>query len=345
MPDVSTFDVVTMLGAYESIPRPSTFLREMIFGGRERTFSTEYVLIDIRKGTRKMAPFVNPVIGGKIMEHGGYRTDKYTPPLVAPQDVITPERLQQRSAGENIVSGRTPADRLGEEQARILNHFDDAITRREEWMIAQLLFTGQIHMVGDGVDEYYNVGFDNTDTLSSQDLWSASTATIYEDLKGWALQVMRESGLYPNICVMAENVSEAFLNNSTIQTLLDIRNVELGKIDPSRLPNGASYIGRLSGLGIDFYTYNEWYADDSSGTITAMVPDDTLALFSSADRNLGAIMLYGAFTEIKDRTTYEGSRIPRIWTDQGKNAEFVQVVSRPLPVIIDADSWFVANVL
>ncbi|MHB0998207.1 MAG: major capsid protein [Armatimonadota bacterium] len=345
MPDIQTFDVITMLGAYEQTPRPRTFLRQTMLGGRIKTFSTEQVLIDVRKGARRMAPFVSPIIGGKTMESQGYRTDSYRPPLVVPQDVITPERITPRAAGENIVSGRSPADRIQDEQVRVMNDFDMAITRREEWMCAQLLFTGSITMVGEGVNDLYSVGFDSTETLSGADLWSATTSDPLGDLKTWCLKVAEESGLSPNICIMADNVWEAFKGHAAVQSILDKRNMDPGIISPKPLPSGAIYQGRISELGLEIYTYNEWYIDDTTGASTAMVPANKLAILPSADRNTASMMLYGAFTEMKTRTTYEGARIPRNWVDQGKNAEFIQVVSRPLPTMVDSDCWFVADVL
>lgn len=339
------FDVITMLTAINNTPRPKTFLLNLLFGGRVKTFSTATVMADFTKGKRRMAPFVSPYVGGKLIEREGREARTYTPPLIQPRDVLTPERLNTRMAGESLQSALSPADRLAKEQADILDVFDQYITRREEWMAAQLLFTGAIHMVGEGVDESFSVGFSNTDTLSNADLWSASTANPIGDINTWRRTVQEKSGITPNAAVMSSDVADAFLNHPNVKDMLDVRRMEMGTINPSELPNGATYLGSLAREGMDLYEYNEWYVDDSTGLSKPMVPATYMALVPTADRNPGAQMLYGAWTEMVKKTTYEGARIPRVWSEEGPNATFIEVVSRPLPLMPDADSWFVAKVL
>jgi uncharacterized SAM-binding protein YcdF (DUF218 family) len=342
---LNTYDPVTMLQALNNTPRPMRFLRDLVFGGRSKTSVTEQVLVDIFKGKRRMAPFVSPYVGGKLMEREGYTTKMYTPPLIQPRDVLTPERLSQRAAGESIVSGRSAGDRAEVEQAEILNTFDDYITRREEWMLAQLLFTGTIHMVGEGVDESYSVGFTNTDTLSAAETWDETTCTPLADLETWRKTIIQSTGISPNTVIMAGNVVDEFVNNADVQKLLDVRRMEMGTINPSQLPNGATYIGSLSRLGVDIYQYDEYYVDDTTGLLAPMVPDGKLVMLADSKRNVGAQMLYGSWTEMDEGVTYEGERIPRVWSEKGANARIVEVVARPLPMIPDVDSWFVATVL
>jgi len=119
--------------------------------------------------------------------------------------------------------------------------------------------------------------------------------------------------------------------------------VMVGMIDVRELPNGIEYLGTIN--GVDFFGYDEWYIDDDTGVETPMVPADTVVVFASADRNPGARMLYGAYYDVEDATTYAGARIPRTWTDKGANARFMELVTFPLPFVPDVDSWLIATVL
>lgn len=54
---------------------------------------TKNVDVDFKKGSRKVAPFVSRVVGGKVVPNTGYETKTYTPPLVAPEKVTTVDDL------------------------------------------------------------------------------------------------------------------------------------------------------------------------------------------------------------------------------------------------------------
>lgn len=344
--DKSIFDPQTVIEVVNNTPRPKTFLREMLLGGRERTFPTESISIDLVKGKRRMAPFVSPYVGGKLVEREGFSTQDYTPPLIVPRDIITPERLKKRQAGESVVSGKSPADRIAQEIAEVYDSFDQYITRREEWMIAQLIFTGAIHMVGDGVDQNFDVGFTNSEDLSGDDLWDAGTSDPMADLKRWKQEIIQKTGITPDVAIMGSDVADVFLSNATVLAQLDTEiNIKLGTINPREVPNGAQYLGTLNRVGLDLYCYDEYYVDDTTSLTMPMIPAGAIVIAPTAARNTGARMLYGAFTEMKTRQTYESPRIPREWVDESANAQFIEIVSRPLPTMVDVDCWYVGNVL
>ena len=64
-------------------PPVHTFFRDTFFTN-VKNFTTERVDIDLVKGDRRMAAFVHPRIGGKVLKSSGYKTENYAPPLVNP---------------------------------------------------------------------------------------------------------------------------------------------------------------------------------------------------------------------------------------------------------------------
>lgn len=338
---INMFDTRTMIELLEQMKPARTFLKETFFRN-VRTFDTEYVDIDIVKGKRRMAPFVSPIIGGKTVERQGYSTNTYKPVLVAPDMITTAQDLLKRAAGENIYGAGSPDERAAEQLGRDMAELDNLITRREEWMCAQALFTGQIQMIGEGVNESVNFGLaaSHNITLTSGDLWTADTSDPLGDLRTWRRLIIQDSGVSPDIVVMGSDAIDAFLNNAKVLSALDNRRVDLGQIVPSALPNGVTYYGYIREAGVDIYGYDEWYLDDA-GVEQPMVPTQKVLMGSTRARTE---MLYGAIVDV-DEGTFALPRVPKSWTVPKPSARFVQLRSRPLPVPVQIDAFVVADVV
>ena len=158
--EINIYEPRYLAEAVRTAPPIRTFLRDRFFSN-VKTFSTERVDIDIVKGNRKMAAFVHSMIGGEIVQNEGYETKSYAPPLINTATVTTADLFLRRLPGEDIYSSRTPADRAAEKLVEDYNKLNDMTTRREEWMAAQVLTTGQLKVKGKGVDEVIDFGFTN----------------------------------------------------------------------------------------------------------------------------------------------------------------------------------------
>jgi hypothetical protein len=346
--NLNIYRTQTMLAAIQKMMPARTFFKSTFFSGMT-TFVTEEVLLDFRKGKRKMAPFVAPRVGGITMERQGYRTDKYRAPKIAPQRQITIDDLVIRGIGENIFSQRTPAERQTELLGRDLAELDDMITRREEWMIRELLFTGKITMKGyvdynnkSFIEETLDYQVTNKETLAGASAWSANTSKKLADLKRWRLEVIQKSGRAPTMVIMGQDAADAFLSDSDVADKLKQFNGRILEVNPVVQDDALTYIGRIHDLGLDIYTYDEWFLDDD-GNEYPMVPPNQVLL---ARPNMGE-MLYGAVTQMDNGQfyTYEGARIPKSWSDDENEQRMIRLSSRPVPKPEDVDDWFVATVL
>jgi hypothetical protein len=340
---IGTNDTATMLEAINATPRPRTFLRDRLFGTQQVTFETQHVMLDFIKGKRALAPFVSRYIGGKLVETQAMTTKLYIPPMVAPRGIIRGDQAFGRAAGEVIGGSMSPDERMDQQKAEKLVLHDNLITRREEWMCAKLLGTGVIPIVGEGVKDEIDLGFTNTDTLSGTACWGSTASKPIEDLRGWKATCIKLSGITPDTMVLGEDAADAFLEDTRVQQMLDRQNMNIGKVDIQDLPNGAEYLGTI--VGVDVFAYPEWYIDDTTGVETPMIAANAAILFPSVNRAVGSKMLYGAYYDVEDETTYVGARIPRTWTDKPSNQRFMEVVSFPVPQVADADSWLVATVV
>lgn len=344
---IDLYDTRTLLAAIEAAMPVNTFLKQTFFQAAPVTFTTEHVDIEYSKGRRKMAPFVSPRLAGKVQDRQGFTTKSFKPATIKPLRVITGDDINKRVMGESLYSTKSPDERAFEMIAKDLAEMDEEITRREEWMAAQILFTGKVDIIGEGVDQQLDFDFTNKETLSGTDLWSNhSGSDPIADLKKWRLQVIKKSGSSPDRIIMASDVVDAFVKHPEVVKVMDTQRILLGKIDPQVLADGVTYIGSISSIGMDVYSYDEWYYDEEAQVEKPMVPVGTVAILST---RVKSSFLYGAVT-LADATsgnfmTFEGSRVPDAWIQKNPAARFLQMNSRPLPVPKEVDSWLVAKVL
>ncbi|NFI57369.1 major capsid protein [Clostridium botulinum] len=343
------YDTKTMLQAIEQKKPVFTFLRDTFFSEIE-TLLTEKAEVDVKKGKRKLAPFVAPRVGGIILDRDGFNTDTITTPKIAPERVITIDDINKRTMGENVYSTRTPDERARIMLANDLVELDEAITRREEWMCSKILTEGSLDIEVDGAEYKVDYNFTNLITLKAAEKWTMENylkadntkVNPYKDLEKWRKSIIKSSGMTPNICILADDVVDAFIESPDIQKMLDIQRLNIGVIEPSYKGQGVTFIGKLPGLGLELYSYTEYYLDEKEND-TPIIPSGKVLMGSTG---MGK-RYYGAVTQKENGawSTYEGIRVPKYMSDDKNEIDKLRLTSRPLPAPKDADSWLVATVL
>lgn len=334
----------TLAEVVKTTPPVRTFLRDRFFTN-VKTFPTKRVDIDIVKGNRKMAAFIHPMVGGEIVQAEGYETKSYAPPLINPATISTADQLLERLPGEDMYSGKTPADRAAEKLIEEYNQLNDMTTRREEWMAAQVLTTGQLKVKGKGVDEVIDFGLTNKITLTSTKKWGASAADIWGNLKDWKQQVSRNGFANANMVIMGKAAADAFLADATVAKLLDNRRIEIGAIKPEEMEGGLTYYGHLNLPGVDIYGYDEVYLDDETGETKPLIPDNVVLMIPSAASFMRA---YGLCTYLDDAGAWhraETDRLLRTYVEHRPDRRFIELQTHPLLIPDKIDSWFAATVL
>lgn len=343
---INLYETRTMMKAVNLMLPTRTFLKDAFFS-IPLTFLTEKVDVDVKKGKRKMAPFVSPRVGGIVMTRDGHETKQISTPKIAPERLLTIDDISKRGLGESLYSTRTPDERAKEMLANDLIELDDYITRREEWMCRELLLNGKITISeqtdnGKVIEKEVNFNFTNKITLSGTDLWSSADSDPIEDLKTWKKDIVRKTGKSPDTVIMADDVINNFLKHAKVKELFNTLNMKFGTIEPSIKVDGTTFYGKLPEIGAEIYSYDEWFADDN-GNDVAMIPDGTVIMLS---KNTGKTA-YGSVTQMeKDEfITYEGKRVPKQYSDNKNETKVLRLTSRPVPVPDDVDSWVVATVL
>ena len=342
------YETRTLIAAFDEGPIVSTFLRDTFFGGREYP-PTNLVEFDFRRGRRKMAPFVAPLIGGKVMEREGYETRFYRAPRIAPVRNLRIPDLEPRMFNETIYQGRSPADRAAEMVADDAVYCDEAITRREEWMCREILVNGKLTVTADhGFTEVIDFMESAAGVPNNHEpvtiKWDQVNSTPLADLERARLNTIRDSGIAPNVALFGINAAAVFMRHPEVIKYFNLLNVTLGSIEPIIQSDSVVRFGRVPGL--ELYTYAEYFEDDM-GVLFPMLPSNFVMLLSNSVQNK---IVYGAFTQLEDAkakryVTYQASRIPFVYGDEENGHLFYRLTSCPLPMPTDVMGWRIIEAL
>ncbi len=342
----------SMSPSFEKNMPVTTFFRDTFFP-IVNTHPEEKIDMDFRKGSYSIAPFVAPRVGGINMARSGYETRTYKPPRIAPERVLTPEILTPRSMGEDIHTAMTPEERQEYFLQQDALEMDNAITRREEVMCAELISTGMINVRGyidDNKKNYidddiiYQMPDDNVIILSGSDAWSQSTEK-YEELEA-ATEIVLKSGYNTAYGILGQNAWSYLRKDTTFMKMLDTRMLDIGLLKPelrTQNGNGLKYIGNLPELGLELFVYYAWYLDYDD-EIKPIYPVDRVSILPAS---LGS-MEYAAITQLEEDKryhTYEGTRIPKMFANIQDDVMKYRLASRPIPKPYDVSSWVTMKVL
>lgn len=337
----------TQAAAYDQKYPVTSFIRDTLFAGAEPSLN-EYIDLDIRRGNDRVAAFVAPGVGGIDMQRTGHTVVTFTPPRIAPERSIDPSLLTVRAFGEQYHSSISPADRATAIMQRDMTMLDDAITRREELMCAQVLSTGTVSVRGYSdenkttfVDNNIATGFTGITTLLTTDRWSeTSTANPLQDLED-ECTTLGKAGVNPTMAILGAEAFGYLKNDATFLARLDNLNYNVGNMmfDRSGIAQGQGvmYAGRIASIGLDLYVYLAWYTD-VDGTQKAIFPSKRVTICGGP---VGTVH-YGAVTQLEEDKlmhTYVDARVQKILTNVNNDTIKLRLTSRPLPLPWDVLSW------
>ncbi len=273
----------TLIGVVEGLKTPNPALLERYFATVSQDESEE-IHFDVLSKKRRIAPFVSPVVEGKVVEAAGFTTSTFKPAYIKDKRVFDPSQPLKRSAGEQIGGSLSPEQRRSAYLAQQLQDQTEMITRRLELMAAEAIRTGKVNVKGDGYPEVV-VDFGRAAALSpaalaGAALWSAGTSTPLKNLRQGAKLVRQNSGTDPVDVIMGEDAAEAFIEHATVQKRLALRNFVGAQLAPgSEIVEGLTYHGTVDRFNI--FSYSGWYVDPADGVEKEIWPADQVAMTSA----------------------------------------------------------------
>lgn len=329
-----------LLPMVESLFVPGNFLLRAFFPEMIE-FDTQSVHFDRVLADRRLAPWVSPLSPGKVQQPRGFQTETLVPGYLKPKNPVTGAEVMARMAGEPLTGAMSPGERRDRAILKYLLEHRTKIERRLEWMAATLLRSGSVTIVGDDypstVVNFARTG-SLTKTLTLTDRWGESGVSPFDDVDGWIGEVGDASGAAVNIVVMDKLAWQLFSADAKLEKALDRTKGQTAAIAlglTPGVPGAPTYKGTIG--DVEFYVYNDKYEADTTGTVTALLPDYTVILGSQG--GLEGAQLFGAILD--PANDYGAARyFAKNWIEQDPGAEFVMTQSAPIlaPKRVDASA-------
>lgn len=360
MPEVTGLPVYGtefLLGAYGVIDRPRRFLLELFFP-YVQTFETEKVAFDKVDRARRKAAFVSPMVEGKVMRDRGFQTTDFSPAYVKPKHAVDMSRPLKRRPGERLLGAMSPLERYNRAISDNLELEDDAISRTEEWMAAQILLNGAVTVSGPDhptmtVDYLRPVA--HTVALTGGAAWVkaailAGAVSPLQALRAWNTTVMLNSGYNATVVIFDPLAADLFLLDPAIRQILDNRvntpingefaigNLKLGGVNAGAIGEEVKYLGRVAEF--ECFVYSQSWVDED-GTVKPYMPANSVILASP--QGFQGTRCYGAIRD-KKAGLKALERFPKMWDEEDPSVTYTMTQSAPLPVAGWAEASLAATV-
>lgn len=334
------FSTNVMLGVVNSLLAPPQFLLDRFFPILSNDQSEE-IHFDLIDKTRRLAPFVSPVVAGKIVQGQGFTTKTFKPAYTKDKRVFDANRPFKRSAGEPIGGNLSPVDRQRIIVANELIDQVDMVNRRLEVMAGEALRTGAVTVTGE-LYPTQNVSFGRaaglTVTLTGGNRWGQAGIKPLDLLQDWAQLVLQTSGAMPRDVVMTTDVWKVFRDDAQVQKRLDQFRGNSTMMQDAQLEEGGVFMGVIDGFNV--FVYSGWYVDDNN-TEQPILPAGTVLLGG------GQIQGVRAFGAIRDEEAgfQAVPYYPKSWVEKDPSVRYLLMQSAPLVVPTRVNASFAATVL
>ena len=223
-----------------------------------------------------MAPFVSPLVQGKLVEQRRYQTNIFKPAYIKDKRAPDLRKPVRRMIGERIGGEMSGAEREAANLEFELTDQVDVLNRRLEWMGAQALTKGQVIVEGEGFDTVVvDFGRDPELTvgLTSAKRWTRAnigtesnpgSVSPSDDVTAWATLILKKSGAQVRDIVFS--ISAAGIQAGSRAQGRDCVPGPSAVWQPSEPRNvpgqGAKYMGRWGTY--DLWIYSDWFVDDNN---------------------------------------------------------------------------------
>lgn len=340
------FSTNVLMGVVQNLKTPNPWLLNRSFR-KEFIDPSEEIHFDVIPGKRRIAPFVSPLVEGRVVEQLGQTTKTFKPAYIKDKRVFNPSLGFKRTAGEQIGGSLTPEQRMQLHLALQMQDAIDMVGRRMEVMASEALRLGTVTVSGDGYPtttvNFGRAAANTIANLSGGTLWSANPTTPtsfpLDNLQDWGTIGLQNSGLFPVDVVLGVDAWKAFrVHLSVKDRLFGTKNVAVALNQGAISTEGGQYMGTIDNFNI--YVYSGWYVDPATGTETAifpakaclmtsfgMLPDGTVV----GEPGVEGVRAFGAIQD--ERAGLQAvPYFPKSWLNEDPAVRYVMLQSAPLVV-------------
>jgi len=284
----------------------------------------------------KLAPWCSRFSKGTAIPREKTRLSLFEPAFLRPTRLLTADQLLNRRVASNVNASTTDADLLAQDTLEL----DNMITRSEESMVANCLFSGKFTCRdGDTGEIVAELNYGPISETVVSPPWSDTTnGDPLKDLKTAMRLVSFAGGFSADTVVMG---TDAFEAHPKVLNAFDKKFVEPGVNSPKLLQWGVTVLGQWR--GIPLYADEQTY-EDCAGTEVPFCDPKSVLIAASGSQNT---MAYAGVPQAEDdhMEVYEGRRIPLVFFDKGEDYRKLRLSSRPVPIPSNTASWTVLQVL
>lgn len=329
----------------EYLDRPSSFLLDTFFPDIQ-TEDKEEIHFDIDQSKPKIAPFVSPLVAGKVVTEEGFLTRSFKPAYVKDKRRFNPNAPLKRKIGETIGGNLAPMDRREAALSRSLTLQLDHLTRREEVMASEALRFGRVTVAGEDYPTRV-VDFKRdsqlTQVLTGAMRWGEKDVNPLENLEDWAGLIQQKSGAAARTVVMDPMAWKQFKKSPEVCKLLDNRRGTNSTLSLDPLVRGegeekARYVGVIGEM--TFWVYNDVYTDEDNQD-RRVLPDYTVILASQS--RVEGSRCYGTIQD--EKAAYRAERyFSKSWLEEDPPVRWLLLQSAPLIVPYRPNATFCVTV-
>ncbi len=337
------------------------FLSTFFVTTPEDIVDAESVEIEIRRGTRKIAPVISNIaqLGGKITKTL-YSRKEFFPPTVAVTADFAPGDLIEKAFGETQyeTAGKSYLTQLVLKIADKMTEAEKQISRNPEYQASQIFDSGTLTLYDDNGEAAYTIDFlgKATHFATVGTSWSDPAADMDGDIDALARVIKKDSGAAVKNLVFGQTALSNYLKGTNVKAKFDIRRVESGVFDPTALNPDVDFLGDIliENKKYACWSYEGDYEDPSkaSSDILPFVKADKILFLPDAGGanvdfrkvwcrvpTIGGVDprfadLIPSQMELEDRQVTN-----RVWIDDTADTLNVQVKTRPLCIPVSIDSF------
>lgn len=334
------FDTATLQGVVRALPQPL-----LGFAGKYFTTVVESdapeIHFDIENTDLRMAPFVSPLVAGKIMGDIGFNTKTFRPAYIKDKTVFTPKRALTRMLGEQIGGEYSPAERMAIAVANDLSAKMLRLERRLEWMAVQALMHGSVTVTGDQYPtQVVNFGraAGNTVVKANGSKWGEAGVEPLDDLHAWS-----DAAEAPiSDWYMTPDAYAIFRDSAKVIKRMEIVRGSSTLTTDAVMSRDLVLMGVMDGFRI--WVIPKLNIAGEDGQTARMVPDGTV--IGVADAYFEGVRHFGAIQDVQamDGIATPGAYFVKSWVEEDPSARYMLLQSAPLLVPYRQNSSFRATV-
>jgi hypothetical protein len=286
-----------MLRMYSDRAGAPGFLASKFQSPPENYHSGEEVEIDIRRNGAKVAIVVTDISApGNKNESTRYVNKTYKPPVYKEEATLSAYDLIKRQAGQLPFTDPDFRANVVETVFRVTGDMEAMIRRGIELQASQVLQTGTLTLKDENGVNRFTLSFSpkatHFPTVAND--WNGGSATPLLDLENLAVVVRRDGKRQPGMLSFGRLAWQDFLSDSEVQARLDNTRMNLGRIEPRRRSEDATFQGmiQLGNYEFEMWTYDGFYEDPQSSSDAPYIVDDNVIMTSPGarlDLTFGAI--------------------------------------------------------